>query len=477
MSLEFVDGFDHYQAVWQKWDAAVDMAGNAAYEYPTINPSFGRNSGGCLHVGATANNTSTSAAFVQKNLTDIATRYVGFALWINLTSLGGDVVLLRYKDGTSIQVDLRIDVTGHFYFTRNGTLLGSKSTNAYPGSQWHYVEIAVTINSSTGSAQLKVDTVSWLNLTSQNTQASGNAFAGAIVIGAGTVNGASQNAVFYDDLYILNTNGSLNNTFLGDTKVQGVLPTANGTTLNYTPVAASWVANTRMNTGRSVKDTNNNIQRVTAVTSTALTGGSAPSWNVTLGGTTTDNNVTWTNIGASTDYLYVNQNPPEGTSQRKTNTAYTVGQAIWDPNGFIQICTTAGTTTIFEIGQNGWNTTVGGTTVGDGSVVWTNIGLIEDLYLSDSNVGDISRFTFPAIPATTVFAAVTTIRARKDDAGPRSIRGATKSTGTVGDSGTDLPLSTNYSYLQGIFETDPHTSAAWTPTALNAAEFGIKTTV
>lgn len=51
--------------------------------------------------------------------------------------------------------------------------------------------------------------------------------------------------------------------------------------------------------GLLVVDANGNLQLVTALVSPYLSGGSVPTWNETSGLTTTDNNVTWTNISPS----------------------------------------------------------------------------------------------------------------------------------------------------------------------------------
>lgn len=57
----------------------------------------------------------------------------------------------------------------------------------------------------------------------------------------------------------------------------------------------NWTANTQVQVGFVLVDSNGNCQVVTA---SGVTGGSQPAWNTTVGGTTTDNTVTWTNKGS-----------------------------------------------------------------------------------------------------------------------------------------------------------------------------------
>ena len=475
MSLIFVDGFDTYQAPLQKWDAQVISGNTGTALQPQILPTSGRSSGGCAYFPSRVN---SAVAMLQKNFPNVATMFCGFALFLDTSPASGDTVLMQWVDGSTTQVDLRVTITGHFYFTRNGTILGTQSVNAIPLRAWHYVEVLVTIDPSAGVCTLNVDgtNAGWISLTAQNTRATANSFVGGLKIGYNSqVSGTGFQApnVFVDDFYLANTTGSFNTAFLGDVRIQGLVPSGNGCTLNYTMQAAAWAASTTKGLGQTILDSNSNLQRVTAVATDAKTGGSPPTWATVAGTTTVDNHVTWTCLGAQAQYLQVAQNPPEGSAVRLSNTAYVIGQMVWDNNGNLQLCTTAGTVSSADVA--GWNTTPGGTTT-DGTVVWTNLGPGEDTYLLDSTVSDISRFTFPAVTASAIKAAVMNLRVRKDDVSTRSVRGAIKSSATLGDTGTDLVLSLSYATLQGISESDPNTSAAWTPTALNAAEFGIKTT-
>lgn len=474
MSLIFVDGFDTYQAPLQKWDSQIISGNGGTGMQPQILPTSGRSNGGCLFFPGPRN--FFPILMLQKGFPNIATMFCGFALWIDASSANADSIILQWLDGASTQVDLRITPTGHFYFTRNGSILGTQSVNAIPFRSWHYVEVLVTIDPTAGVCTLNVDGVNsgWISLTTQNTRNTANSFTGALRIGYNIgSNAVSPSAMYVDDFYLGNTTGSFNTAFLGDVRIQGIVPTGNGTTLNYTMQAAAWAANVVKGLGQTILDSNGNLQRVTAVATDAKTGGSAPTWATVAGTTTVDNHVTWTCLGAQAQYLQIAQNPPEGSGVRLSSTSYVIGQMVWDTNGNLQLCTTAGTSSSSD--NPAWNTTPSGTTT-DNSVVWTNLGVGEDTYLLDSTVSDISRFTYPAVTASAIKAVVMNLRVRKDDASTRSVRGAVKSSATLGDTGTDLLLSLSYATLQGVSESDPNTSAAWTPTALNAAEFGIKTT-
>ena len=60
----------------------------------------------------------------------------------------------------------------------------------------------------------------------------------------------------------------------------------------------AWVANNAYGTvGARILDSNGNVQVVKTTVAPHLSGGSQPTWNTTLGGLTSDNNITWVNAG------------------------------------------------------------------------------------------------------------------------------------------------------------------------------------
>jgi hypothetical protein len=143
----------------------------------------------------------------------------------------------------------------------------------------------------------------------------------------------------------------------------------------------NWAANTWYAPSFVILDSNNNLQRLTTA---GVTGGAAPAWNVTTGGTTADGTCVWTNLGASawvalTAYAV-------GNSVMVTFT-YTInvttGQSVPYPPYYIltttqQQITVTQTFTCITAGTSGANAPAWsaglGTQVTDGTVVWVNSG-------------------------------------------------------------------------------------------------------
>lgn len=96
-------------------------------------------------------------------------------------------------------------------------------------------------------------------------------------------------------------------------------------------------------------------------------------------------------------------------------------------------------------------------------------------YVESSTAGQKDTYGMGDITHTplSIIGVQVNIAALKDDAGARSIKPVTRSGGTD-YSGTEQALSTAQVYYREIRETDPATSAAWTKTGVNAAEFGVE---
>lgn len=116
---------------------------------------------------------------------------------------------------------------------------------------------------------------------------------------------------------------------------------------------------------------------------TPVTGGSQPSWNVSLLGTTNDNTAQWTNRGSTIENwgIAAPTTAPTIAVQSgnnvswQSNTFYSNDQVVVDSNGNLQKVTTAG---ISGASTPAWAVTDGLTT-NDGTVVWTQLETAAEL--------------------------------------------------------------------------------------------------
>ncbi len=234
MACRFMDGFDHYAtgSITEKWTSLVGT--------PSISAGYGRRGGQSLRF--TSNGQSVSKTFDAQ-----ATWTHGFAFRAS-TFAAGNAPLLQIKDGSSIQVDLRVSPTGTLIVTRNGSAVtGGTSINALNMSTYYYIEHQVTIASSiaAGTWTVKVNGVTWITVaTGQSSKATANTTADNFTIGCPTGWGTNFGAVDYDDLYVLDGNdsgisGNPCNTFLGDVAVVPLYATGAGNNTTWTPDSGS----------------------------------------------------------------------------------------------------------------------------------------------------------------------------------------------------------------------------------------------
>jgi hypothetical protein len=95
--------------------------------------------------------------------------------------------------------------------------------------------------------------------------------------------------------------------------------------------------------------------------------------------------------------------------------------------------------------------------------------------INGSTVGAEDLYGFPALPGlvSTVYAVAVKAHVKRSDSGARTVDLHTVSGGTdgTGSAAAQTP-PTSYGWQTSYFDTDPHTGAAWTATAVNTATHG-----
>lgn len=214
MALRFIDSFDHY--------ATADILS----KWSNNNPAGGDN-GFTILAGGRFNNCGrrTGQQGLLKILDSQQTWIIGCAF--QATGYGSTPVFWL-KDGSTIQIDVRITSAGKLAIVRGNSVTLATGTTVIPINTWNYVELKVTIDNTAGIYELHLNMQTEIaQATSQDTQNSANASADTFGIGEFAVfNGSGS---YFDDLYVCDGTGSSpTNTFLGDVHVQCLLPNGNG---------------------------------------------------------------------------------------------------------------------------------------------------------------------------------------------------------------------------------------------------------
>jgi len=225
MALLFMDSFDHYATadITDKW---------TSNEGWTIGSSNGRNS---------TNATQCAAEYELVRALPITgqnTAIIGFAVYVS-SAFVTHYVMAVFDTGT-LQCGLQFVNDGRIQVGIGGGLgstLGTvhaTSTNSLQQSVWYYIEFKAVIHNSTGSIEVRVNGMEWINVSNVDTQGSSNATWNTVAW-----TGASGQTYRMDDVYMCDSSGSLNNDFLGDVRVSVLLPEGAGNTTEWTPSAGS----------------------------------------------------------------------------------------------------------------------------------------------------------------------------------------------------------------------------------------------
>jgi hypothetical protein len=410
---------------------------------------------------------------------------------------------VRFNDNGTVQCALWVDSGGHINFGHGdvGGTAQYTSTQTIPANSWHYIEIDLTINSTTGAFQIWLDGASITNQSAQNTRGgSTNNYVNQIALVTVTGSGAAA----FDDMYCFDTTGAANNAQRGDSTVDLLVATADsavafaktasvignyrqatlsnnapganklvlekvtpavGVTLNsigILPVATSATAKfkgvvyadssgspgTLLSSGtEAIGCTNGTNLSLALTTPQALTAGTAY-WIGYITDTSIaiqqSDNISATGVSANNTYT---------SGAPGTAPAVTTGQPLWAIWGN---CTGAASNYAQVINAPG--------PVSQGA----------DLaYNSSSTVGQEDLFTMSALPVTpqSIATVVVTVLAQKSDSGARTLSTNLKS-GSTDSASAAITIGTSMQFYSVNYDTDPATGAAWTASGVNAMKTG-----
>lgn len=243
MALLYMDGFDHYgnglgiPGLIAGGFLSNSVSNPASTAITALTSGVPVRSGaGVLRLGG--NNTGayrTIGADPTKTATEIV---VGFAVYVPLLSgLTNADVLQFWSSGGNAQTTISLTTLGIVRFRRgDGTVLASSPSSTILANQWYYIEARIKYGTGTsGQVELKVDGTTVIASTNTNTAGDTNNPNYQFVNFDSRVSNGTDTPVYLDDLYILDTTGSVNNTFLGPCRVNMIVPDGDTGSQDWTP--------------------------------------------------------------------------------------------------------------------------------------------------------------------------------------------------------------------------------------------------
>lgn len=237
MSLVFMEGFETYRDadgdsvslddLNKFWDEVVGG-------FPAIKT--GRDGGFSLRIGSSGN----PAALKTKFIADDSKISIGFGYYIG-NVISTNILTIRDASGND-KFTLKLQSDGDLEVDAAGAghdIAESTSDQPISAATWYFIELEVVFNGTTGSWLLKVDGTEKLNSTSKDTIPTGVSTNWRYVEfrSAGQVT-LSDNARF-DDIYICDSTGSINNQLLGEAKITISQPNGDTATEDFTPSTGS----------------------------------------------------------------------------------------------------------------------------------------------------------------------------------------------------------------------------------------------
>lgn len=240
MSLLFMDGFDHYDGTNANLALGQYLSASSA-ELTAVQVRTGSRS--------VRGNSSTNGELIWGFPTLKAEVGFGFGLFFQSTPADAKVLcaLSNSSGGFGIAANLyfihlpsgaievrRSSIIGTVLLTTNPSILA-------PGT-WQHVEIRAVASNTAGEIEIRINEVIEANATGLDTVHSGTDHFASVWLNVTTISGSGPGATnvrFFDDFFVWDTAGSLNNDFLGDRRVLTLLPNANEATQEMSVTGAA----------------------------------------------------------------------------------------------------------------------------------------------------------------------------------------------------------------------------------------------
>ncbi len=232
--LLFTEGFDWTTTasnltLYNRWDtASIGTIGNTAGVL-----RFGSGSGNYIGTNSMANMLRRP---IGQNL---ASGVLGVAVRRDsFTNLEFNVFIL-YDTTASVQMGLKVNNDGSLsvFRTSYSNILGTSATGLIAINVWYYIELKWKIANSiaSGDVEVYVDGVNVLTVgATADTQNTANAYATHYALSGNAVVAGGNGNINFDDHYLCDLTGGVNDGPLGNMRIQTLFPNNNGNSSQFT---------------------------------------------------------------------------------------------------------------------------------------------------------------------------------------------------------------------------------------------------
>lgn len=235
MALRFIDSFDHYAtADAVKKGYSSSYFGASPGDIGMTIGAYGRNSTNGMRCRSSASAGQQSVTTLTVTNVSGTTAVVGFGFKMSALP-SEEAVVVQIWNASAAQISLTVSTGGALSVRRGGkagTALVTTSTTL-SAATYYFLELKILFHDTTGTYEVRIDGVDEGSGTGADTIASGSAGWDSLVFG--NVEMGADRSFDFDDLYVCDGSGGVEDTFLGDHRVVCVVASSgNGTNTDWT---------------------------------------------------------------------------------------------------------------------------------------------------------------------------------------------------------------------------------------------------
>ena len=234
MTIHFIDGFEHFG---DSDDLALTFPGTTSVSgasFPTGRLGIGK----CLNYYNTGFGTWTfkfpNSFYIGRDNVEMI---MGFAFKID-ASYGSSPTVFKFEGGASATYSTWVSlVFGEGSITAQYAYIGSNTIGSfsYNYNQWHYLEVKQIIgDAGVGKIIVRLDEQEFINWTGDCRWSDYPLYPERIYLGI-----PQDWDIYIDDIYMGDTDGTFNNDFLGDVRIDTIRPNGAGNYAQMIPSAGN----------------------------------------------------------------------------------------------------------------------------------------------------------------------------------------------------------------------------------------------